>query len=114
MIPDDWSKEIEADLRRDAATWDAVPSENTSDRFRAAMAGSRSGSAPRSPIVLGPVFAIALLSLVAWGVWGGATVPDAPRSQPLEHELGALVEDVQALADAVWHRVSVPLRRLGI
>ncbi len=113
MIRAEWNDDFEAELRRDAATWQASPSANTAAQIRAAMAGSRTGSAPRPPIVLGPVFAIAFLSLIAWGVWGGATVPEAPE-QPLEHELGALKEDVQALADAVWRRVSVPLRRLGI
>ncbi len=114
MITDEWNDDFEAELRRDAVTWEASPSENTAARIHAAMAGSRTGSAPRSPIVLGPVFAIGILSLIVWGVWGGTTLPDAPREQHLERELSALGDDARALADAVWRRVSVPLRRLGI
>ncbi len=112
MIKDEWNDDFEAELRRDAATWDAAPSANTTDRIRAATCEPPVESAPRSPIVLGPVFAIAILSLTAWAVWGGATLPDAPGEQHLEHELSALGDDARALADAVWQRVSVSLRRL--
>ncbi len=115
MIPEEWNEDLEADLRRDATTWDAAPSGNTTDRIRAATSELPVGpvsESSRSPIVLGPVFAIGILALIAWGMWGGTTLPAAPREQHLEHELGALGDDVRALADAVWQRVSVSLRRL--
>ncbi len=114
MIRDEWNDDLEAELRRDAATWEASPSENIADRIRAATSELPVESAPRSPIVLGPVFAIAILALIVWGVWGGTSLADAPLEQHLERELGALGDDARALADAVWQRVSVLLRSLLI
>ena len=117
MIPEEWNEDLEADLRRDATTWDAAPSGNTTDRIRAATSElpvEPVSEPSRSPIVQRPVLTIGFLALIAWAMWGGTTVPDAPREQHLEHELGALGDDVRALADAVWQRVSVSLRPLRL
>ncbi len=110
MITDDWNDELEADLRRDAKTWDATPSADTTDRLRAAIAETPS----RSPIVLGPgLVAAAVLALIGWGLLG-STSEKGPQDGigPLQLELDALSDDVNTLALAVWQNVPGLIRRL--
>ena len=102
MTQTDWNDELEMDLRRDAATWEAAPSADTTARLRAAITESPS----RSPIVLGPgLVAAALLALIGWGLLHDGR-------HPLQLELDALSDDVSALANAVWQNVPRLLRRL--
>lgn len=94
MTLHDWNDELGAELRRDAAAWDAAPSRRV----------VLPGPSRRCRSFLGPALALASVILITVALW-------APWAEkPLERELGALRQDLQTLADAVWQRL--PLRHL--
>jgi hypothetical protein len=123
---DDWDEDLEAQLRRDAATWRAAPSPEVAGRLHAAIAAlpstSRSG---QRRTVRAAVAAAAIAVLVSVLVWTlsrpglpeprgdstpAVTLDDA--LEPLEREFAALTDDTTTLAAAVWEGVPRPLRRL--
>jgi hypothetical protein len=119
----DWNDDpaLEAELRADAATWQAAPTPRTTARLHQALAEAPSRTSSIPGAVLIPIATAAiLLSLVVFAFSSAASsdpVPDAgsPTAHldtPLHQELGNLAVDVNALADAFWEQLPGPLRRL--
>lgn len=110
---DDFSAELDAELRADAASWQLSPSASATERLQRALAEVPSNTPPVRRRRLMPFAAAAavLVSLTVFAITESGSA--AETESPLQQELGDLAEDIDALKDAFWQQLPEPLRRLG-